>query len=293
VVYNRVDFVDEASGYTSTATIEPYFDGLTPVAAVSWTIISVQNPNEPWWLHGASDMNGLTWGTTANDTSFWTNSTAPEGSAPTGAIAYLTDIVGQRTVTVRAQTVIGAVTKQRDIVVTFGNGPLSVFATAPTTYLAPYSTMPDVYMMVFASGMSPTMFPASVAVCGGVVRTDLISVTGLLPNLTISFDTTEWISTGTGSYASTQTKLPSLRQLISVSRNSVSGATAGKGAAVAAGWDIVPSPEYWTNAMSLFISGPPGSEFLDGTIDVHKIDGTGPVGQTSSPLVNLYAVCVH
>ncbi|MDR2353509.1 MAG: hypothetical protein LBF22_10210 [Deltaproteobacteria bacterium] len=238
-------------------------------------------------------MNGLTWGSTVDEMSNWTNSTAPEGTAPTTDIAYLTDIVGDREVTVRAQTVIGAVTKTRDIVVTFGKGPLSVFSTAPTTTTVPFTTMPDLYAMVAATGNSATMFPASADICGGWVRTDLISITGTLPNLTITFDATAWTINSFGSYVSTQMKLPDFQQLVAVSRNNFFGETPAKGAALAAGWDSTPSTDFWTNALSLYVFGPPGSEYLDGSVEVRGIGGSGVLIGFVSPFLSQFVVCVH
>ena len=53
------------------------------------------------------------------------------GTAPTGDTAYLTDIVGSRTVTVKASIVIDGATVSQTATVSFGPGPLSVFAGAP------------------------------------------------------------------------------------------------------------------------------------------------------------------
>ena len=53
--------------------------------------------------------------------------TTPGGTAPTGAEAYLTDIVGEREVTVKASVEYNGQTYEAAETVKFGEGPLAVF----------------------------------------------------------------------------------------------------------------------------------------------------------------------
>lgn len=57
---------------------------------------------------------------------------SPQGDAPDGAEASLTDIVGQRTVEVKATVKYGEQTYTQTTRVSFGDGPLSVFAKPPS-----------------------------------------------------------------------------------------------------------------------------------------------------------------
>lgn len=103
---------------------------------LTWTVES-SSISAAWWgnrLSGAT--NGLSWGQSAislngTDTQR-TDMSGNGGTAPTGATAYLTDIVGSRTVTVKASIVIDGTTVSQTAPVSFGAGPLSVFGTAPT-----------------------------------------------------------------------------------------------------------------------------------------------------------------
>jgi hypothetical protein len=256
IVFDRVDFLDEASGFQSTATLTPNF-GQTPTGPVTWTILSVQNPSAPWWTRGSGDMNGLTWGPQADGLSYWTNTSAPEGTAPTGAVAELTDVVGERTVTVRAETTIGGTLIERDLVVTFGKGPLSVFSSTPSSSII-FGTRQTLTDFLTLNPNSSTDFPAANH-CGGIVPVDRISSTGSSPNITVTVDPSVWTPVNTNPhnysgdfYASDMIKLPSDFQLLYVSRNT-SGYFPGiptKGAALAAGWDYVNA--YWLNTIAIY-----------------------------------------
>lgn len=85
------------------------------------------------WSRSAGAYNGLSWGITpVSGTIFDGEKNQPDGTAATGAVASLTDIVGERTVTVEARVnrngqTVASGQKQ----VSFGKGPLSVFAGKP------------------------------------------------------------------------------------------------------------------------------------------------------------------
>ncbi|WP_300810970.1 hypothetical protein, partial [uncultured Desulfovibrio sp.] len=95
---------------------------------VTWTVESSSVSCEAW-MRSAGAYNGLMWGQTPLSlTAAENDKYAPAGTAPTGAEAYLTDIVGERTVTVKASVEYnGQLYTAEEKTVTFGNGPLSVF----------------------------------------------------------------------------------------------------------------------------------------------------------------------
>jgi hypothetical protein len=116
---------------------------------VTWTVLSSSidgaGTARHWWLRSAGAMNGLAWGSAIETTK--TSGTSSErmnmgsGSdddngrgtgadyhAPTGGnTVYLTDIVGSRTVTVKAEVTIDGTPYTKEIDVSFGPGPLSRF----------------------------------------------------------------------------------------------------------------------------------------------------------------------
>ena len=82
-------------------------------------------------MRSAGAYNGLTWGQTPLSLIYGTaaeiDTKTPAGTAPTGAEAYLTDIVGERKVTVKASVEYNGQTYEAAETVTFGEGPLAVF----------------------------------------------------------------------------------------------------------------------------------------------------------------------
>ena len=97
---------------------------------VKWTVVSSTVSCEAWNRKRENVYNGLTWGTTPLTLSAVEENDkyAPAGNIPTGAEASLTDIVGERTVTVTATVEYnGQWYTAEEKTVTFGNGPLSVF----------------------------------------------------------------------------------------------------------------------------------------------------------------------
>ena len=100
---------------------------------VTWTVESSSVSCEAW-MRSAGAYNGLTWGQTPLSLTAAENDTdTPAGTAPRGAEAYLTDIVGEREVTVTATVEYnGQVYTAEEKTVSFGDGPLSVFAKPPS-----------------------------------------------------------------------------------------------------------------------------------------------------------------
>lgn len=96
---------------------------------VTWTVVSSTVSSEAW-MRSAGAYNGLTWGTTAQSATpnEGEKTEKPDGTAPTGAEASLTDIVGERTVKVTASVEYnGQLYTAEEKTVSFGDGPLSVF----------------------------------------------------------------------------------------------------------------------------------------------------------------------
>lgn len=98
---------------------------------VTWTVES-SSVSCAAWNRGSDACNGLTWGQTPLSLTYGAaaekDTDTPAGTAPTGAESSLTDIVGERTVTVTATVEYnGQLYTAEEKTVTFGNGPLSVF----------------------------------------------------------------------------------------------------------------------------------------------------------------------
>lgn len=102
---------------------------------VKWSVISSKVTSEAW-MRSAGAYNGLTWGQTPLSLTAAENDTdTPAGTAPTGAEASLTDIVGEREVTVTATVEYnGQSYTAEEKTVTFGDGPLSMFEK-PLSYM--------------------------------------------------------------------------------------------------------------------------------------------------------------
>ena len=95
---------------------------------VKWSVISSKVTSKAWNRSDRTLYNGLTWGTAATASSPGEGDlTSPQGTAPTGAEASLTDIVGERTVKVTASVEYNGQTYEAAETVKFGEGPLAVF----------------------------------------------------------------------------------------------------------------------------------------------------------------------
>jgi hypothetical protein len=123
-------------------------------ATVTWTVETARN-NSPAMMSGwESRKTGLTWGATPEADldyselaleripSATNNTSATDSSGE--ATMQLTDIVGERVITVKAEVTIGGTTYSVTQDVSFGNGPLSVFK-APVGTTSPWLTWDEAY----------------------------------------------------------------------------------------------------------------------------------------------------
>jgi hypothetical protein len=298
ISFDHIDFNDPATGYQSTATITPTYDGKTPDGPVAWSVDDVVNPSEPWWLRGPNDLNGLTWGAAADAASYttpgkWSNNYV-EGAVPTGPIAQLTDVVGSRTVKVKAVTTVAGVPYSKTFEVRFGPGPLSIFTSAPTVGLQ-WAVALDVYSSPrFTELINPAGFPAA-AFCGGEVHTGSLDIaiggsgpSSYTANFTGGINLNHWREGDVLSnrYYSTTSKLPTLGQLMAVSAYNVYSydTVKRKGAALAAGWpdDAMNAGwySYWAGQVNFdsygyFYAGDIG--LSDGSVNGHYVTDAPPV----------------
>jgi hypothetical protein len=191
----------------------------------------------------------------------WTNDEVG-GSVPNAATIKLTDVVGQRTVKLRAKTAIGGVTYSDTTVVTFGKGPLSVFTKPPSSGMR-WATARGIPATAgsfgdFTALTNPSGFPAA-AFCGGTVHTgssDIMVGGSGLESYTVDFtygiNSNHWRDRSTDKYYSLTSKLPTLGQLMAVSayNSEFINHIKSKGAAQASGWPDDAGNEgvyrYWT-----------------------------------------------
>jgi hypothetical protein len=242
----------------------------------------------------------LTWeDTSAATDDYWWTVDAVAGTPPTGDVAYLTDVVGSRTVKVTAGTVIGGTPYEVSEVITFGDGPLSVFTKAPQTGLK-WAEQNGVAGSKSrnATGVftdSTNSFPAAHH-CGGTVNNDssVVVVTGASPPFGMSISGAGWRagdrwSTG---YYSTSSGLPTFGQLLAVSRydGGNNPNDPRKGAALAAGWpnDVGGGNNYgyWTGQVDFSASGcfyAVGVGLTDGGVYFGVFAGAVPVAVCAAP----------
>jgi hypothetical protein len=109
---------------------------------VLWTILVVQNKARAW-NRGTAALNGLAWGDSEVDGETDWQATPIIGGvsiATSSGEVNLTDVVGDRIVTLKAETTINGVPITETIDVSFGKGPLSVFGKPPSTGGLPWAT---------------------------------------------------------------------------------------------------------------------------------------------------------
>jgi hypothetical protein len=234
------NFKIPSTQFQTTVTLTPNF-GVTPTGTVSWTVLS-SNITAAFWKRPSGGFYGLTWGPTADGDTAWT-SNAIRGAAPTGPVAQLTDVVGNRTVVVQASTVVAGVTYTRNLTVTFGSGPLADF----TGSLTPNKKWADATDTSYFVTWPPQDNGAPI-VCGGSGWNDHSQVSGSLPPL-FGYGWTSFSIGPETFWFTASSKLPTPEQLIYVSRHDASSNNASipsKGAASAAGWTLA---YYWTGAL--------------------------------------------
>jgi hypothetical protein len=276
----QADFTTAASGYQSTVdmTVMRRKGGveteLGSTETVTWTSVTSSNSGLSTgttgvWKRAAGALNGLTWGTAADTTSYssgnssWATDaiagTAQSGSGTATHTASLTDVVGSRTITVKVS--VGGETSSGDSF-TFGKGPLSVFGIVGTTGIKWAEKWQNIASYPTNGFQDPTNdFPAAAAVCGGTVNNN-VTVNGTYASDNAGFDIVsgdgwssgQWVtgsSNGYARYAETS-KLSNTVQLLAVAAYSSSYpyVSERKGAAWAAGWSFSSSYYVWTGEVS-------------------------------------------
>ncbi len=262
-VFNRVNFITASlpTDYSSTAKVtakltmsgEDILASSSP-PAVKWSVISSEvgdNGQVPlWWANrNISATNGLTWGANPRSGVFYRNMivepqamdmTTYGGTAPVGAEAELTDIVGSRKVVLEAEVEYKNKIYKKTVDVNFGLGPLSVFGKLNNNF--------DHHYWMKYDGTGPPLntgkgyFDDSdqefdfVNFCGGtrpetngfVYGGESNEYTVKWPRRGWSISDTFWDNSTT--YYPNNSKLPHVKQLQAVS------AKTGLGAAATAGW---------------------------------------------------------
>jgi hypothetical protein len=194
-------------------------------------------------------MSGLSWGDAEVDgTTAWTSNTVL-GAPTSDATVYLTDVVGERIVTLKAVATIGGAAYSGTAAVNFGKGPLSVFTKPPIAGVnwarsaGNAATQDEDWVQgnfLVLDGADSNDFPAAVGVCGGTVDVSAISSTTTADPHSAAFTIgSSWRAGDRFSweYYSTTSKLPTLGQLMAVSAYSKFHPNVKcKGAALAAGW---------------------------------------------------------
>jgi len=208
------DFISEKTS-TAEIAVQRHTGGQT--TTVTWSIVAVDNSANPAVVPGhRNKATGLAWGKDAPDNflSEVAGTAASQTDASGIARIQLTDIVGERTVTVQASVTIDGTTYTTDQRVSFGKGPLSVFRARLEGELlwAKHSPISN------EGNAQSGDFPAAHA-CGAVLSA------AELRNLPDGYHAA--------------TGLPSPEQLKAVG-------TFGNGARIAAGW---PEDGYWTGEL--------------------------------------------
>jgi hypothetical protein len=218
-------------------------------------------------------------------------SPAVGGTDPKERTVFLADIVGSRTITVQAKA---GVEESKEVDLTFGDGPLSVFAKTSTGgmawSLANQSDNNQPPVNPYSFQYSGNSFPAA-EFCSGpgtidrAVRTDTSPRAGFEPWDSAS---AYWSlaqvtrSVFSSSYSdvrrAVQSKLPKAEQLLAVSAYSTSynGSVQSKGAAFAAGWPLDNLTIAWTGE-ALFASDTFNAVFVrfaDGFVYLNPVQGT-------------------
>ncbi|MDR1623200.1 MAG: hypothetical protein LBS00_12610, partial [Synergistaceae bacterium] len=253
-----------AQGYQSivTMTITRNENGMElPITdEVTWTLESstVNLPLSSIWNRDAGAKNGLMWVTSdtasVDGTTTWDEDKI-EGTAPTGSTVYLADVVGSRTIKVKATLASSETVTSEDF--TFGAGPLSEFGTLSagssimwaSKYQSGNQTSNGDYPSIFEG--DDNSFPAA-TICNGSVKNKVTTTPGNVGATATDAGFTPqeggWDnpkkpspdSTYAGRYANTS-NMATAEQLLAVSKydssHNASGKAAGrKGAALAADW---------------------------------------------------------
>ncbi|MDR1083755.1 MAG: FecR family protein [Deltaproteobacteria bacterium] len=228
-------------GYQSTAKITALFENRPVKGPVTWQVIDIVNPQASWWQREPSAQNGLTWGDTADGTGYWETDDVA-GQDPEGSTAYLTDVVGSRTVTILATAVINGYEIEGTAEVKYGPGPLSIFTGQPRTNSrwAQKAGNASVSRQTMFGDFtdSSNSFPAA-RTCGGTVDNTGIVLGGQPGAWTARFPDRSWRPGDyPGSWYSRSSNLPTSNELLAVARYEPDNypKVLRKGAALAANW---------------------------------------------------------
>ena len=138
--YITVDSYSDGSNFaagqsTASVTVKVTNADGTPIVdgtAVTWLVEQAQNNSPAMYTGWGAKKTGLTWGATA-DLVYYNAvpellTAAPASTTTNGlATVQLTDIVGERVITLRATAQVDGADRSITQAVSFGNGPLSVF----------------------------------------------------------------------------------------------------------------------------------------------------------------------
>jgi Tfp pilus assembly protein PilE len=269
-------------------------------ATVTWSVLSAQN-NAPAMMSGwRSKKTGLTWGNVPESNLTYADlqqERISSASSPTAAtigtgetpVQQLTDIVGQREITIQAKVNIGGTDYTATQPVSFGSGPLSVFSRVGTGVVqwSPNSSSDNTRANASSFQHLNNSFPAA-AFCGGTVNNDVTS-TGPAGTNSAGFDpnsggwSTAYTPVGSTSYQARNAEnshLPTTAQLLAVAapNSSYTNVLERQGAAVAAGW-LDASYSAWTGEVPFN-----GSNFYamvvrldNGNVTRNNVDNTNPV----------------
>jgi hypothetical protein len=231
-------------------------------------------------------MHGLAWGDSEIDGTTKWNATPVIGglsiNTSTGTVS-LSDVVGERRVTLKAETTINGTQHTETIVVSFGQGPLSVFTKPPSSKRMQWATARGIPATAgenntgdFTDLINPSGFPAA-DFCGGTVhsKSSYITVDGsdsssYTADFTKGKQINYWIDgyRRVNRYYSTTSKLPTLGQLVAVSAydGRIHSDVKRKGAAIAAGWPNDTDNEgyypYWSGQVLFYSDGYFSADFV-------------------------------
>jgi hypothetical protein len=208
-------------------------------ATVTWSVISARNNSPAMMSDWRDKKTGLTWGDKPESGLTYVelqqerigranNNTSITASSGETAM-QITDIVGERVITVQAKVNIGGTDYTATQAVSFGNGPLSVFR-APVGTSSPYPAWDDAY-----------------AECNGrrYPGTDYSSSSGWVDG---NYVGGAYDSYGVTTDDPNSGKMPTIDEVQAVSSYYTGGTiynpnSNAQGAAFAAGW---PNLSYWT-----------------------------------------------
>jgi hypothetical protein len=178
------------------------------------------------------------------------------------ATLQLTDIVGERVVTVEARVTIGGREYTATQDVSFGKGPLSVFSMTNGT-TGQWATA-NTNRTSNGFQASTTRFPAA-EFCKGRVNRDVSVSTGVNSKFVPNDGNHDWSDPYWVTYSSSgfyeryarTSKLPTMTQLLAVSvyDSGHNASVQRRGAAGAAGWSFGSDNRVWTGEVDYFDSG--------------------------------------